>query len=125
MHAVAHVVGQLFRVPSRARDTDHRYGKMSAPYQVVQSRIDLLETQISGGTEDHQGIGIVALHVTPSFRGAHRSRAAWPTTACRHTRHDHVIRSANTKPRSTRWPARQFRSPPAPSNVPRRSRKRG
>src|SRR3954453_9162549 len=124
MHAVTHVIGQLFLVPSRARDTNHRYRKMSAPHEVVQSRIDLLETQVSGGTEDHQGIGIAALHITPSFRGGHRSRAAWPTTACRHTRHDHVTRSENTELRSTRWPARQSRSPPAPSNVPRRNRKR-
>src|SRR5262249_35292811 len=39
-----------------------RYRQMAAPHQVVERGVDLLETQVAGGTEDDQRIRILPFH---------------------------------------------------------------
>src|SRR5690242_8567187 len=58
------MLDELIAIPTRPRDADHRNGQQTAAHQVVQRRVDLFVTQVARRPEDHQCIGIAAVHHT-------------------------------------------------------------
>src|SRR6185437_959168 len=133
LDAVAYPCGQPFDVAPLARHPDHRDGEQPAAHQVIEGRVDLLEAQVAGRAEQHEGIAVTTFHVillalqsrarrarlTASARCGRRIPGAWPTAPCWRTRRGRATRSARTAPPTARAPVRPLRSPPAPSSAPR------
>ncbi len=65
--ALADMLHQLVPIPTGTGDADDRHGQQPTSHQVVERRVDFLVTQIAGGAEYDECIGILALHILQSF----------------------------------------------------------
>jgi hypothetical protein len=63
---------ELLDVPTRFGNTDNRHIKVAALYHCLQCRKNLLVSQVAGGAEKYQGIGMETAHCHSPFRSVAR-----------------------------------------------------
>ncbi len=57
---------QAIEIPVCLGDADDRYGEMSAADHRLERREDLLVGEVSGRTEEHEGVGALQTHMPAS-----------------------------------------------------------